>query len=57
MPKVIARSEVTIIMDRAEAVWLKNVFQNPLWTNVEGEPKHDRDFRKSFWDALEAEGV
>ncbi len=49
--------EVTIIMDQAEALWLKNVMQNHEKEFAEDETKEDSRMKDMLWNILEREGI
>lgn len=45
--------EIALNMNETEAVWLRNVMQNPLHgQSAESEDQDDRAMRKMFWNTL-----
>lgn len=47
---------VTIHLDEKEAMWLKNLVQNPL-CHPDKESKEDKQFREKFWNELKEIGI
>lgn len=51
--RVTTRTEVTLIMTREQAEWLKEQMQNPINLGPNDVEAHeDKDMRETFWDAL-----
>ena len=48
------KQQVVITLDYDEAVWLKAIMQNPIWTTVDDEEPYDRDMRRRYWEALDS---
>lgn len=45
---------VTLVLNEEEAIWLKNITQNPLYDGPLGtESEENSKMRKLFWDALD----
>ena len=43
---------VTLIMNREESAWLRDVMQNPLGTEHNDEDPKDKEMRKKLWHSL-----
>jgi len=44
--------EITLVLNKKEAVWLRGMVQNPIGCDYEDEPERDSKMREVFWEAL-----
>jgi hypothetical protein len=44
---------ITLVLEMDEAIWLKNVMQNPLYVcHPDNEDKEDYEMRQKFFNAI-----
>ena len=46
------KKEINLLMNKEEAIWLKNILQNPLHTTYANESERDGKMRKLFWNEI-----
>ena len=56
--EIIKQTKYTLILDEAEAKWLKAIMQNPIFDeSPDKEPKDEQRMRHKFFDTLKWAGV
>jgi len=46
------KKKINLLLNEEEAIWLKNILQNPLHTTYANESITDGQMRKLFWTEL-----
>ncbi len=50
--EVITTTKIVLELTEEEALWLRDIMQNPLGMEDDNESKTDKEMRKAFFDAL-----
>jgi len=50
--KIKRTTNIILSITENEAIWLRNLVQNPIHTSLENELESERRIRESFWKVL-----